>query len=323
MTMFFDPVGTNLAWEVMKLLHSKRSDMGLVFNIQRFSVHDGPGIRTTVFMKGCPLRCLWCSNPESQGFSPTLMVRDINCKGCGACSKACPRGAICIHEHQRTIDRNKCNDCFNCVEFCIYRSLSVCGRYMSSPDILEEILKDKAFYENSGGGVTVSGGEPLSQGDFVADLFALCRNAGLNTVLDTTGYAPWETMKAVIEFADLILFDIKHLDREAHKKTTGVDNHLILQNLKRAADYARIWLRIPLIAGFNDSEEHVRAITRLGRRYRVEKISLLPYHEGGKTKCEQIGGAYSFPGNSPPDDAHLIRLKQIIEHEGLKCDVGT
>jgi pyruvate formate lyase activating enzyme len=298
-------------------------DEGLIFNIQRFSIHDGPGIRTTIFMKGCPLRCEWCSNPESQDSFPNLMVRDILCRACGQCVLSCPLGAITISEKGRKIDRRKCDQCLKCVKSCIYQSLSGCGKYMKLGEVLTEVLRDKAFYKNSGGGITVSGGEPLLQGKFVANLLDLCKKDGVHTVLDTAGYASWETTSKVLQFSDLVLFDIKHLDSGKHKKMTGVENDLIIENFVKVSKCAGIWLRIPLIAGFNDSEKHIKRIALLGKENGVKKISLLPYHEGGKTKCEHLGRPYLFSGGETPRDEHIMRLRETIEREGMKVSIGN
>jgi len=297
---------------------------GLVFNIQKFSVHDGPGIRTTVFLKGCPLHCLWCCNPESQGFVPDLIARDIHCKKCGACVKSCPRKAITItKETGRQIDRKKCNKCLPCVYSCLYNSLIRCGTYMTVPEVLDQVLQDQPFYKYSGGGVTISGGESLSQSKFAGALLAECKKEGLHTVLETSGYARWKDMKVVLDFVDLILFDIKQLNCDEHQKATGVKNIVILDNLKRASMISNIWLRIPLIAGFNDSGEHIQKIALLGNEIGAKKISLLSYHEGGKSKSEQLGKSYCFPDRKPPDEKHINQLKQIIEKAGLIVSVGN
>ncbi len=297
---------------------------GLVFNIQRFSVHDGPGIRTTVFMKGCPLNCLWCSNPESQDSSPNLIVRDIQCRGCGKCAEVCPQGAIRLDGDQaRRIDRTKCNECLACVPACLYGSLNGCGTYMSVEQILHEVMRDEPFYKNSGGGITVSGGEPLSQPEFVADLLKASKEAGLHTVLDTTGLAPWETIQTALSLVDLVLWDIKHLDPQEHRRTTGVDNGPILDNLAKASRFIRVWIRLPLIAGFNDSDAHIREVASLARDLKVEKVSLLPYHEGGISKCEQLGRPYPFPEGATPAPEHTDRLKTLVEKEGVKASIGS
>lgn len=310
----------------MKVSKSNNEEKGLVFDIQRFSIHDGPGIRTTVFMKGCPLQCLWCSNPESQDPFTNLMVRNINCKGCGACVGVCPEEAITItKEEGRKIDWEKCNQCLRCVAACIYNSLNRCGTYMEVKEVFDEVVKDEDFYKNSGGGVTVSGGEPLLQTEFVYKLLRICKERGLPTALDTTGYAAWEKIEKILPLTDLLLWDIKHLDTREHKRSTGVENEPILENLAKAArsKLSHIWLRIPLIADFNDSEEHLRSIAALGKKIGAEKISLLPYHEGGKSKAEQLGRSYEFSEAKAPSDEHITRLKQMMEQEGVRVAIGN
>lgn len=303
----------------------RNSEKGIIFDIQRFSIHDGPGIRTTVFMKGCPLRCRWCSNPESQNFAPNLMVRESQCRVCGACVEVCPEHAITLARHERRrIHWDRCTQCLACVDACVYGSLQRCGRQMGVEEILKEVLSDEAFYRNSGGGMTVSGGEALSQGAFVARLFEEAKRAGLHTALDTSGYASWGILEYVITRTDLILWDIKHLDEKTHQWGTGVGNALILDNLKRASGLAKaIWLRMPLIKDFNDSEPHIRRVIALGKEIGAKKISLLPYHEGGKSKCEQMGRVYPFPEGKSPDEETLERFKRMIEAAGLRASIGS
>jgi pyruvate formate lyase activating enzyme len=302
----------------------KDDGKGLVFNIQRFSIHDGPGIRSTVFMKGCPLKCHWCSNPESQDFFPNLMVSDRHCRQCGACEKMCPQGAISLtRKAGRKIAWDKCNQCLACVDACIYNSLKVCGKYMSLDEVLDEVLKDMAFYRNSGGGMTVSGGEALSQWEFVGPLLKEAKRRGLHTALDTSGYAPWETMEKVLPPVDLILWDIKHLNSREHKKMTGVENHMILENISKASKNKAIWLRMPLIAGYNDSTAHIAKMTDLAKAIAAEKISLLPYHEGGKSKCAQLGRPYLFPKGRSPGVERIESIKGRIEKQGVDVSVGS
>jgi len=299
-------------------------EKGLIFNIQKFSVHDGPGIRTTVFMKGCPLDCLWCSNPESKSFEPALLVRNINCRGCGACVQACPRRAISITgESGRKIDWGKCDQCLLCVKSCLYGSLVQCGTHMTVQEVFDQVMQDEIFYKNSGGGVTVSGGEALSQSGFVSSLLAVCKNAGLHTVLDTSGYGSWKAMEALMKSVDLVLFDIKHLDSDIHRHYTGVGNEIIIENLKKAARMKEIWLRIPLIKGINDSIEHITRVAALGKEIGAEKISLLPYHEGGLSKSEQLGIAYRFSEGEAPADEYVLELKDLIEEVGVHTTINV
>lgn len=296
---------------------------GLVFNIQRFSVHDGPGIRTTVFMKGCPLSCLWCSNPESQDFDAQLMTRDIKCSGCGACEQVCPQAAIRIDAHGRHIDWDKCDQCLLCAGVCQYGALAQSGEKKTIEEVLEEVLSDRLFYKNSGGGVTVSGGEPLVQSDFVAALLKACKKEGLHTAVDTTGYVSWSQIQQVAPLADLMLWDIKQLDPETHRKGTRVGNRLILENIKKASCLTSIWIRIPLIAGYNDSDENINGVIKLAQESGVRKISLLPYHEGGRTKHEQIGRAYPYSGACEPAPERVAKLAEMIEKKGIEAGVGN
>lgn len=296
---------------------------GLIFDIQRFSVHDGPGIRTTVFMKGCSLRCRWCANPESQEYRRQLMLNDSHCARCGNCLEACPVDAISLGPSGRRIDWVRCDQCLQCVELCVNGGLEVCGRLVPLGELVEEIERDESFYCNSGGGMTVSGGEPLCQSEFVMELLHACRRKGIHSCLDTTGHAPWKTLKTVCAETDLLLFDIKHLDDKVHREVTGVGNELILSNLKRAAELKPIWLRVPLIAGFNDSEDHVARLGELSKEIGVERVSLLPYHEGGKDKCQRLGLKYDFEQGKTPDRPRIGHVKSALERRHLKVSVGS
>lgn len=274
-------------------------------------------------MKGCPLNCLWCSNPESQDFAPQLMTRDIKCSGCGACVQVCPQAAIRIGPHGRRIDWEMCDQCLLCTAVCQYGALAQSGDPKSVKEVLDEVLRDRLFYKNSGGGVTISGGEALVQSDFVAALLRECKAEGLHTAVDTTGHVAWSRIQQVIPWTDLMLWDIKQMDPEAHERATGVGNQLILENVKRASALTNIWLRIPLIAGYNDSEENIGRVIDLAQDIGALKISLLPYHEGGRSKNEQIGRSYPYSGACAPIKEQVERLKQTIEDAGIEVGIGN
>jgi len=297
---------------------------GVVFDIQRFSIHDGPGIRTTVFLKGCPLRCAWCANPESQEVTPALLVRDAACRRSGACIEACPEGAITLGgKAGREIDWSRCTHCLRCVDACPYGSLNACGRELVVDAVVAEAVRDRPFYATSNGGVTISGGEALAQPDFLHALLKALKREGLHTALDTSGFAPWETLERVLPFVDLLLWDVKHLDPAKHVEGTGVSNELILENLRRAARTVPVWLRVPLIADYNDAREHVAAIVDLAREIGAERICLLPYHEGGEPKSRQIGRAYGFEEGRAPDAEHVAALREWIAREGVAAHVES
>jgi len=297
---------------------------GLIFNIQRFSIHDGPGIRTTVFFKGCPLRCLWCSNPESQDRRPQIMVRDAKCIGCGECAKVCPEKAISMtSDRGRVIDWQRCTQCLKCAEVCVAQSIGVAGRYVDLDEVIKEIEQDRIFYKNSGGGVTVSGGEPLMQSEFLAALLKTCQDHGLHTALDTSGFFSQESWLKVRPYLDLVLYDLKHLDPRIHREHTGVDNQVILTNAKIVTASVRTWFRIPLIAGFNDSPKDIKTVAQMAKDLGVEKLSFLPYHEGGVSKTGQIGQTYRFDSAQPPTDEHIERLREIVGRVGLAATVGS
>ncbi len=299
-------------------------EKGIIFNIQRFSIHDGPGIRTTVFFKGCPLRCDWCSNPESQDPLPQLMTRDSLCVSCGKCADVCPEKAISLTPGgRREIRWDECNRCFRCVESCLYGSLTAMGQLAGLGEIIQEVEKDRPFYKNSGGGVTLSGGEPLSQLDLVLQLLRRLKESDIHTALDTCGFAPEEAIAAVIPYTDLVLFDIKQLNDQKHMNSTGVSNRLILSNARLVCSRAKTWFRVPLIEGFNDSPEEINTLADMAKEMGVEKVSFLPYHEGGVTKRLQIGLEPSRLATRSPADEHIQKLRKIVEERGVAVSVGS
>lgn len=300
-------------------MNTDEQDRGLIFLIQGYSIQDGPGIRTTVFMKGCPLRCAWCQNPESWNLFPELMTHDAKCIGCESCAEVCPTGAISFHpEDGRRIDRALCNRCFECVEVCPAEALTRVGEYMSVEQVMKAVEKDEPFISRSGGGVTVSGGEPLLQAPFVKRLLKTCREMGYHTALDTCGYAPGPLLDEIIEFTDLILYDVKHVDSKIHEAATGVSNASILENLYKISHRAKIWLRMPLIPGYNDSEDTIARIGALGKEIGAEKISVLPFNRLGEGKYIGLGRPSSLSKVEEPTGDNILQVRRQLESLGLK-----
>jgi pyruvate formate lyase activating enzyme len=297
---------------------------GLVFNIQRYSIHDGPGIRTTVFFKGCPLRCKWCSNPESIGSQPEILVREARCNGCRRCIDVCSPGALSLASTGLWLDRKKCDLCLKCIDACWEDAIEVAGRFMSLDEVIDECRRDELFYHNSGGGVTLSGGEPLMQADFALAILDKCKALGLNTALDTCGHVQWPVLERALEYADLVLFDVKHLDADEHRDGTGADNGLILANLEKTMKHgkARIWIRVPVIPGYNDSHQYMKGLARRLNGMKAEKVSILGYHEWGRPKYQSLGKAYQLNGRKPLSDESMREIIGIFKSEGLDATAG-
>lgn len=286
-------------------------------------MHDGPGIRTTVFLKGCPLRCLWCSNPESISPYPQIMTFDIKCIKCGKCVSACDHQAIDLSAGKLEINWDKCTQCLKCAAVCPAGAIQQMGQYMTASEVFKEVEKDTLFYKNSQGGVTFSGGEPLTQWEFVREVARQCKLSDIRTALDTSGYAGWDAMQAVLDYIDLVLFDIKHLDPIKLGRGTGINNKLILQNLaKAAATGVKIWLRIPVIGGFNDSEDFINRVAAIGERFKVEKVSLLPYHQWGIPKYARLGRAYPGAEFKTPSDEKIMAFNSLLQACGLNANIG-
>ncbi len=271
------------------------SKTGNVFNIQKFSVHDGPGIRTVVFLKGCPLHCKWCSNPESQLSKPQVLCNHDKCTKCGDCIAICPSNAISLLEDNINIDISKCTGCNLCAQNCKVKALKMEGSKMTVQEVIEIVMQDKVFYDESGGGITLSGGEMLSQPDFSIELLLAAKESGLHTCCETTGFAQPEVFDRVIKNIDYLLFDIKHWNHNMHLYGTGVSNKLPLVNIKSAVQHGKNVLpRIPIIPGFNDTPEDALEFTRLLHELKLSKCQLLPFHQFGENKYVHLNMDYSY-----------------------------
>lgn len=283
-----------------------------VFNIQRFSLDDGPGIRTTVFLKGCNLHCRWCHNPESISGKQNYLFLEDQCMQCGACAAVCRAQVHTIKDGRHFVDRSKCKACLACVAACPAGALSKSGETRSVEEILQVILRDKDYYETSGGGVTFSGGEPMLQVDFLEQMLMRCKEAGLHTAVDTAGNVEFTALKRILPYVDLFLFDVKMADSEKHKQATGVGNERILENLKRLGEHGvRIWVRTPVIASVHTRED-LEAIAKLLQEVQgIERAELLPYHKYGVKKYEQLGMPYTL-GEDTPDEQTMEAYRKLM-----------
>ncbi len=294
-----------------------------IFSIERHALHDGPGIRTLVFFQGCPLRCRWCSNPEGLQARPQLLYNEQVCSSCGRCLPVCPAGAISRKEGRAPAagqgrpanDRAKCTGCGTCVGVCPAGARRICGALMSVEEILPIILRDEVFYRHSGGGVTLSGGEPLVQADFAAQLLARCRSSGIHTAVETCGAVPWSSLEQVVPVTDLFLYDLKHLDAGKHRQSTGAGNGEILENLTRLSRRgASIIVRVPVVPGFNDTPGELKRIVEFARSLQIiREIHLLPYHRLGLVKYRQMERRWELEDLETPDAGRLHGILQEAE----------
>ena len=297
---------------------------GLVFNIQKYSIHDGPGIRTTVFLKGCTLRCWWCHNPESQSGTPELSLIDKYCLQCGRCIEVCPFGqqrddAVLPH-----IDRQRCIRCGQCVAVCSAGAREMVGQTMNVDQVMAEILKDRIFYDDSGGGVTLSGGEPLAQAEFCRELLAACRSEDIHTSVDTCGAVPREDLLSVAPLTDLFLYDIKVMDEQRHEEHTGASNATILDNLRELGRvHDNIWVRVPVVPGLNDTVQEVREIAQfVASLGAVRQVNLLPHHEMGSGKTQRLGSLRSAVSVPAPSGELMETLAAAVREVGVNARIG-
>ena len=297
---------------------------GKIFNIQRYSIHDGPGIRTTVFFKGCPVSCIWCHNPESQSFEPELLQYKKRCIGCGKCLEICRNGALSLTDGSIKFDRVKCTSCGSCAEVCHAKAIELAGKIMTVPEVITQIEKDIIFYDESGGGVTFSGGEPLSQPEFLLDLLIQCKKKEYHTAVDTSGYGAPETIKSISSLTDLFLYDLKLIDDDKHIKYTGVSNKLILENLKIISQLGnRIYIRIPLIPGVNDDEVNIRSTVKVIQETEgIEQVNLLPYHNIAMDKYKRLGKLESLMQIPVPSGEYMESVAGKFSEYGIKVKIG-
>lgn len=294
-----------------------------ITDIQKFSVHDGPGIRSIVFFKGCPLRCEWCQNPETWSIKPEIMYTPSSCIQCGACQANCPIGAIRLEEDGIHLNYDLCKCCKICIKTCYAEALSVVGKKMNVEAVLQIVLQDLPFYEKSGGGVTLSGGEVLMHADFATELLHRLKEKNIHTAIETCGFGPWEKLQTILDYTDLVLYDIKHMDSNVHKKYTGQGNQQILRNLKNCNSLGKkIIIRMPYIPGVNDTEENLYKVGDLACKLNISMIHLLPFHKMGEGKWNGLGKNYPFSSVEMPSKESLKHAERLFESMGLSVNIG-
>jgi pyruvate formate lyase activating enzyme len=295
----------------------------VVLSIDRMTFLNGPGIRTVILFKGCPLHCLWCSTPESQKADPEIALYPDKCTQCGQCISVCPLEAITLKGAMISIDRGLCNNCGKCAEFCHSEAIKVLGRSMSVEVLVEHVKKDMVFYKHSNGGVTLSGGEPLLNPDFMSELLQAFKKEGINVGVDTCGHVPWQNIESVLPYVDFFLWDIKHIDPERHRELTGVSNELILRNVRAVSERnIPLYIRFPVIPSYNDSEENIRATCELALDLlSVVEVDLLPLHHLGKARYDSMNRNYPIAHLPLIPDHVLEEMKQLFESYGLKCHI--
>ena len=303
---------------------------GIIFNIQRFSIHDGPGIRTTVFLKGCTLRCFWCHNPEGMHRQPEIQFYPDRCLGDAECARVCPEKAHAFTDDRHVFQRQVCSVCGECVESCYTSALELTGRSLTVDQVMAEVLEDRVFYQRSGGGVTLSGGDPLVQHRFSGELLKRCRQEGLHTALETAANCRWSDLEGLLPFTDLVMMDIKHMDEHRHRLATGVSNRRILENARKLAERGQALIfRTPIVPGVNDTAAEVLAIagfvgeiTQAGvsnGHYAAQTpvLELLPFHRLAAEKYTSLGLEYRLRHEQPPERAKMEELAQAAQAQGI------
>ena len=305
-------------------VESARRAAGFIFDIKKYAIHDGPGIRTTVFFKGCPLQCRWCQNPESWKQEPELGLRTGRCVRCGQCVKVCTRGATTFINDKPSINASKCDLCGECVDACVAGAREIIGRKISVGEVMTEIEKDIVFYEQSNGGVTFSGGEPLMQPVFLLTLLKQCQLQTIHTAVDTSCYAKPDILGKISEKTDLFLCDIKHIDSGMHKRFTGVENNLILTNIKRLSETGKeIIIRIPIIPGFNDDKTNIEATAKfISSLSHISRVDVLPYNRGGMEKSSRLSADYKLIQAEPPTDDKINSIADTLKTYGFEVKIG-
>lgn len=299
---------------------------GLIHTIERFSLHDGPGVRTLVVMKGCPLKCRWCSSPYTQQRKPEIVHIKSRCQSCGSCIEICPNHAIVFtyYSTQVVTDRSKCIGCGECISVCANRARELSGRYYTVHELFQEVEKDAAFYRRSDGGITVGGGEPTIQAEFVGSFLALCQENGIHTAMETCSMTSWDRLERLLDHLDLVYMDLKHMDSNRHKEWTGASNDTILDNIRKTAKRNQVILRIPVVPGFNDNEKNISKSAMFAKELgsNVLRVELLPYHQFGIHRYEELDRVYGIEAIEPPSEAHMKQLQDIVRTFGIDVEIG-
>lgn len=297
---------------------------GKVFNIMKYSIHDGPGIRTTVFLKGCPLSCKWCHNPESQKFEQELMFNPERCISCGQCLEVCPHGAVSSQAGRLIFVRDRCQVCGECSKVCHAGARELVIKTMSAVDVMTEIEKDLIFYDESGGGVTFSGGESLMQPEFVTEVLKSCRKKEIHSAVETCGFVKTEVLQRISRYTDLFLYDLKLMESQKHEEFTGTPNELIFTNLRWLTEnHPNVVVRVPIIPGINDDERNIQMTGEfVSSLKRVKEIHILPYHLAGVEKYRRLGLTYSLPEIPTPSNEQMNQIAKQLEEFGLKVIIG-